>query len=85
MSSFWSHGWADAPNPAFCPHHQCSYTSSGNILVVFVAIVLVLAALVTLIVIGLRRRARKKRREGQGGPEQWPPSPPGYFPQSPDQ
>jgi hypothetical protein len=55
--------FADAPNPAYCPHHQCSYyethlTSGGVAAIAIVAIVV--AVLIVLIAIGLLiRRLRR--------------------------
>ncbi|MGO9341537.1 MAG: hypothetical protein ACLP6E_03315 [Acidimicrobiales bacterium] len=46
--------WTDAPNPAFCPHHHCSYTSPAQVFLIFVVIVLVLVCLVLLVVVEMR-------------------------------
>ena len=54
--------FADAPNPADCPHHQCNYhpATTGGILAALVVIVVVVVVLVVLAV-ALRRRHRRRR------------------------
>ena len=56
--------FADAPNPALCPHHHCSYhhATSGGIAVVLVVVIVVLVLLVVLAIALLRRHRRRRRR-----------------------
>ena len=58
--------FADAPNPASCPHHHCSYyhhVTSGGIAVVLVVVIVVLVLLVLLAIALLRRRRRRRGRD----------------------
>jgi heme/copper-type cytochrome/quinol oxidase subunit 2 len=62
--------FADAPNPADCPHHQCNYhpATAGGIAValVVVIVVVVLLVLLTLALLHRRRRRRRRRRRAAG-------------------
>lgn len=54
--------FADAPNPADCPHHQCNYhpvTSAG--IVAALAVVIVVVLLLVLLTVALLRRRRRRR------------------------
>jgi heme/copper-type cytochrome/quinol oxidase subunit 2 len=60
--------FADAPNPADCPHHQCDYhpATAGGIAAALVVIVVVVVLLVVLTVALVRRRRRRHRRARAG-------------------
>jgi hypothetical protein len=57
--------FADAPNPADCPHRNCGYSyhhvTSGGIAVALV-VAIVVAALLVLLAIALVIRLRRRRR-----------------------
>jgi heme/copper-type cytochrome/quinol oxidase subunit 2 len=54
--------FADAPNPADCPHHQCNYhpVTTGGIVAALVVVIVVAVLLVFLTVALLRRRRRRR-------------------------
>lgn len=58
--------FADAPNPADCPHHNCGYTyhhvTSGGIAVALVVVIVVAVLLVLLAIALVLRRRRRHRR-----------------------
>lgn len=57
--------FADAPNPADCPHHRCGYyqhVTAGGLAVAFVVAIIVVALLVILAIALLLRRRRRRRR-----------------------
>jgi hypothetical protein len=58
--------FADAPNPADCPHHQCDYhpVTAGGIAAALVVVIVVAALLLALTVALLRRRRRRARAGG---------------------
>jgi hypothetical protein len=56
--------FADAPNPADCPHHNCGYyhhVTTGGIAVVVVVVIVVFVLLVLLAIALLLRRRRRRR------------------------
>ena len=55
--------FADAPNPASCPHHQCNYhpVTSGGLAVALVVVIVVVVLLVLLAAALLDRRRRRRR------------------------
>jgi heme/copper-type cytochrome/quinol oxidase subunit 2 len=60
--------FADAPNPAFCPHHQCAYyhqVSAGGVAVLTVVAIVVVVLVLALVFALLRRR---RRRQPTGAP-----------------
>ncbi len=61
--------FADAPNPADCPHHQCNYhpATTGGIAIAFVVVIVVAVLLLVLAVALLRRHRRRRRRALERG------------------
>jgi uncharacterized iron-regulated membrane protein len=62
---------ADAPDPAYCPHHHCDYTvhhlSSGGVTAIAI-VVIILGILIALIATGLLfRRPRRRGRSATAG------------------
>jgi len=59
--------FADAPNPADCPHHQCNYhpVTSGGIVAALVVVLVVAVLLVSLTVALLRRRRRRRTKRAE--------------------
>lgn len=55
--------FADAPNPAFCPHHQCNYhpATFGGLAVALVVVIVVVVLLAVLAAALLHRRRRRRR------------------------
>jgi heme/copper-type cytochrome/quinol oxidase subunit 2 len=55
--------FADAPNPADCPHHQCNYhpATSGGIVAALVVVIVVVVLLVLLTMMLLHRHRRRRR------------------------
>lgn len=60
--------FADAPNPADCPHHQCGYhpITSGGIAAALVVLIVVVVLLGVLTVALVHRRRRRRRRARAG-------------------
>jgi hypothetical protein len=56
--------FADAPNPAFCPHHRCQSSPAGTVGVVLIVVVLVVVvAVASLLIWRLTRRRRRRARQ----------------------
>jgi hypothetical protein len=58
--------FADAPNPADCPHHDCGYhdhVTTGGIAVVLVVAIVVVGLLILLALALLLRRRRRRHRD----------------------
>lgn len=61
--------FADAPNPAYCPNHQCNYyhpVTSGGIAAGLV-VAIVVAVLLVLLTLALLHRRRRRRRATRAG------------------
>jgi hypothetical protein len=59
--------FADAPNPADCPHRNCGYdnhVTAGGIAAVLVVAIVVFVLLVILALALVFRRRRRRRRHG---------------------
>ena len=58
--------FADAPNPADCPHHQCDYhpVTSGGIAVALIVVIVVAVLLLVLTVAFIHRHRRRSRGRG---------------------
>lgn len=55
--------FADAPNPADCPHHQCNYhpvTATG--LAAALVVLIIVGVLLVMLTVALLHRHRRRRR-----------------------
>lgn len=54
--------FADAPNPRFCPHHNCGtdLRTAGGWVVVVIVVLIVIALLASLGIWQIRRRRRRR-------------------------